>query len=82
MASFNQMPPHTFRPMNPASPLRSYLCFHQAIIIEFNKPKRKKVISWFVINYVGELFYMYHGRRITSVCRNHGTPYLETVAFS
>jgi len=79
MACFHKAPPLRFEAMG--DPMYYYapnFIFQLAIIKEFNKPKRKPVISWFVMNYVGELSYVFHGRRITTIHKNLGTPYFET----
>lgn len=82
MACFNSAPPNQFRAMgDPTSPFAPNLIFQEAIIKEFNKTKRKKVISWFVMNYVGDLSYVFHGRRIVSIHKNWGMPYFETQKF-
>ena len=74
MALFCNQIPLTFRPINDPH-------FHQAIIMEFNKPNRKKVFSWFVLHYVGDLQYMYSGRRIVAVHKNYGTSYFDNQRF-
>jgi len=71
MAIFHKTPPQTFYPMYINSV--PYNDFHFAIIKEFNKPKRKRVISWFVLNY--------QGRRIVSVSTNDGKPYFVKQRF-
>ena len=82
MSCFNKTAPTRFHAIHPPTfPYSPYLQLHTAIIKEFNEPKRKKVISWFVMNYVGELSYVFQGRRIVSVHDNWGTPYFETRKF-
>ena len=73
--------PTKFRPMRDPTSDGTYLHFHRAIIKEFNKPNRKRVISWFVINYVGDLTYHFSGRRVVAVNKNYGTPYFENQKF-
>jgi len=81
MSCFHKSPPTRFERMEYPGSSGVYLDFHCAIIKEFNKQKRKKVISWFVINYQGDISYAFHGRRITSLHKNYGTPYFETQKF-
>ena len=80
MSLFNTTPPVRFEPMYIGS-CGPYIDFHFAIIEEFNKPKRKKVMTWFVLNYKGELCYQFHGRRITSVMKDDGMSYAERQKF-
>ena len=81
MSLFHTTPPLHFLPMPyPGSP-GPYIDFHFAIIKEFNKPKRKRVITWFVLNYNGDFSYAFHGRRITSVHKNYNKPYFQTQRF-
>ena len=82
MACFHKAPPIRFDAMgDPMYYFAPNVIFQLAIIKEFNKPKRKPVISWFVMNYVGDLSYVFHGRHITSIHKNWGTPYFETQKF-
>jgi len=69
-----------FHPLCPTSD-GAYLNFHEAIILEFNKRKRKRVISWFVMNYVGDIQYVFHGRRIVSLHAKWDMPYDKTLRF-
>jgi len=82
MACFHKAPPQRFEAMgNPMYYYAPNFIFQLAVIKEFNKPNRKPVISWFVMNYVGDLSYVFHGRRITTIHKNLGTPYFETQKF-
>jgi len=78
MSLHHKQPPMTFEPMMSDSTFGPYIEFHFAIIKEFNKPNRKRVISWFVVNYVGDLQYSYLGRRIVSVHKNYGLSHEAT----
>ena len=80
MALFHKTPPIRFEPMYIGS-IGPPIEFHFAIMKEFNKPKRKRVITWFVLNYKGDLSYAFHGRRIVSVSKDDGKPYFVKQRF-
>jgi hypothetical protein len=80
MSLFNTTPPVHFQPLYIGSS-GPYIDFHFAIIEEFNKPKRKRVISWFVLNYKGYLCYQFHNKRIVSVMCDDGMPYFQRQRF-